>query len=112
MGTTLGDKLLAESFDDSAVGVKDMRKQLEEIDKECGQEDMEAKIKAFKQKSELIQKVDEALQKKSDAAMIDFERNQVMRLKFMCKDTNEGDADEPAAGMTIEELYSADARKY
>ena len=76
---------------------------------------MEAKIKAFKQKSELIQKVDEALQKKSDAAMIDFERNQVMRLKFMCKDANEtagAEGDELKAGMTLEEMYSADARKY
>ena len=48
--------------------------------------------------------------------MIDFERNQVMRLKFMCKDANEtttgAEGDELKAGMTLEEMYSADARKY
>ena len=42
--------------------------------------------------------------------MIDFERNQVMRLKFMCEDAP--NPDEPPSGMTLEEMYSIDARKY
>jgi len=46
-------------------------------------------IKAAKLKNELIQKVDDALQRKNDAAIENFERNQHMRLKFLCADTDQ-----------------------
>ena len=48
-------------------------------------------LKAAKQKQDLIAKVDEALQKKNDAAIENFEKNQVMRLKFLCPDAKEED---------------------
>ena len=44
-------------------------------------------MKVAKEKTELIRKVDEALQKKNDAAIETFERNQVRRLQVLCTDT-------------------------
>ena len=63
IGTTLGDRLLAEGFDGMEVNIKDMRKQLHRIDEEHktagenevqSQEDLDKLIKASKLKNELI----------------------------------------------------------
>ena len=71
------------------------------------------KLKKQKLKNELITKVDDALQKKADQSIQDFERNQHLRLKFLCnpgKDQSEGETESDAT--TLEEKYSADARKF
>ena len=65
-------------------------------------------LKAAKQKQDLITKVDEALQKKNDAAIENFEKNQVMRLKFLCPDAKEEDYPQ----MNTDEMHAADARKF
>jgi len=112
-GTTRGDKVLAEGMDDFDMGVVEMRKQLHRIDQEEGntgvytQADLDNMIRATKLKNELIQKVDEALQRKNDAAIENFERNQHLRLKFLCPDTPQEDDKK-----TQEELYAEDARKF
>ncbi len=68
----MGDRLLAEGFDDANVNVQEMRKQLHKIDEEHKidttstepvqtEEELEKQLKAAKIKTELIIKVDEAL---------------------------------------------------
>ncbi len=94
-----------------------MRKQLHKIDIEHKidttstepvqtEEELEKQLKAAKIKTELIIKVDEALQKKNDAAIENFERNQHMRLKFLCKDAPEDiELASERQGKTVDELY-------
>ena len=59
-----------------------------------------------KEKTELIRKVDEALQKKNDAAIENFERNQVRRLQVLCPETEKGD------DIDESDMYADDARKF
>ena len=67
VGTTKGDRLLAEGLEDFEMNPAEMRKQLHRIDQEeensgiLTQDDLDRKIRAAKRKNELIQKVDEAL---------------------------------------------------
>lgn len=97
VGTRDGDKILADKEDDPDTQVEDYRRELAKIEKQKDQEndDLEAQIKRTKEKNELLQKVDEALQRKNDAAIENFERNQHMRLKFLCPESEKDDHNDP-----------------
>ena len=115
VGTTMGDQVLAEGADDYAMSVEQMREQLQRIDKDDeksqgpkNQEDIDRIVKIAKEKNELIRKVDEALQKKNDAAIETFERNQVRRLQALCPET-QMDKDRYN---DEDEMYADDARQF
>ena len=67
--------------------IDDYRQRLARIEEEKKNDDLEEKIKRTKLKNDLLMKVDEALQRKNEAAIETFEKNQHMRLKFLCSDT-------------------------
>ena len=111
----MGDQVLAEGADDYAMSVEQMREQLQRIDKDDeksqgpkNQEDIDRIVKIAKEKNELIRKVDEALQKKNDAAIETFERNQVRRLQALCPET-QMDKDRYN---DEDEMYADDARQF
>lgn len=87
VGTTLGDRILAQA--DEEMRVDDYRQRLARIDEEKTQDNLEEQIKRTKMKNDLLMKVDEALQKQNEAAIENFERNQHMRLKFLCPDADQ-----------------------
>ena len=87
VGTTLGDRILAQA--DEEMRVDDYRQRLARIDEEKTQDNLEEQIKKTKMKNDLLLKVDEALQKQNEAAIENFERNQHMRLKFLCPDADQ-----------------------
>ena len=65
-----------------------MQRKLARIDEEdepaSREEDLEVKLAKAKLRSELIARIDDALQTKNDAAIEAFERNQHRRLQLLC----------------------------
>ena len=59
VGTTLGDRILAQA--DEEMRVDDYRQRLARIDEEKTQDNLEEQIKRTKMKNDLLMKVDEAL---------------------------------------------------